>query len=82
MVLSLLRALGVPVDRVDDAVSVLHEQRLATARRRLEPVVVHRIGRTDPITARLPEGTDPAELWVTLDLEDGTDDAGAARAQG
>lgn len=72
VVLSLLRALGVPVDRVDDAVSVLHEQRLATARRRLEPVVVHRIGRTDPITARLPEGTDPAELWVTLDLEDGT----------
>ncbi|HEY3587381.1 MAG TPA: 4-alpha-glucanotransferase, partial [Myxococcaceae bacterium] len=72
VVLALLQALGVPIHRLADAAPLLHDQRLSAARRRLEPVLVHRIGRAEPIVATLPEGSDPSELWVTLELEDGT----------
>ena len=72
VVLALLRALGVPIEQPADAAALLHDQRLGAARRHLEPVLVHRIGRSDPIVATLPEGTEPRELWVTLELEDGT----------
>ncbi len=71
VVVALLRALGVPLGRTKDAVTLLRDQRLAVARRQLQPVVVHRIGRMDTVTATLPEGAEPAELWVGLELEEG-----------
>lgn len=72
VVVALLRALGVPLDRPDDAARLLRDQRVAAARRQLQPVLVHRIGREDSVTATLPERAEPEELWLGLELQDGT----------
>lgn len=72
VLVALLCALGVPIDRADDAPSVLEETRHARARRRLEPVLVHRPGQPDSANASIPAAIDPGELWLALDLEDGT----------
>jgi 4-alpha-glucanotransferase len=72
VIVAILRALGVPLHRTGDAVMLVREQRIAAARRKLQPVLVHRIGRRDMVTATLPEGADLSELWLALELEDGT----------
>jgi 4-alpha-glucanotransferase len=73
VVVALLRALGVPLDRPEDAAPLLRDERVAAARRQLQPVLVHRIGREeDWVTATLPERAEPEEMWLGLELEDGT----------
>jgi 4-alpha-glucanotransferase len=71
VVAALLRALGVPLGSPREAARLLDEQRKAADRRRLEPVVVHRIGRSDAVTATLPAVTDLGDVWLSLELEDG-----------
>lgn len=72
VVFALLQALGVPLERPEDAAAVLRDQRAGALRRQLEPVVVHRIGRRESVVATLPGGTEPDSVWLTLELEDGT----------
>jgi 4-alpha-glucanotransferase len=69
---ALLQALGVPLERPEDAAAVLRDQQAGALRRQLEPVVVHRIGRRESVVATLPGGTEPDSVWLTLELEDGT----------
>jgi 4-alpha-glucanotransferase len=71
VVVALLRALGVPLGSPAEAGRLLHEQQLGAARRRLEPVVVHRIGRPYAVTVTLPAVTESEDVWLTLELEDG-----------
>jgi 4-alpha-glucanotransferase len=72
VVFALLQALGVPLERPEDAAAVLRDQQVGALRRQLEPVVVHRIGRGESVVATLPGGTEPDSVWLTLELEDGT----------
>jgi 4-alpha-glucanotransferase len=71
VVVALLRALGVPLDSPADAGRLLREQQHDADRRRLEPVVVHRIGRPDAVTVTLPAVPGSEKVWLTLELEDG-----------
>lgn len=72
VVLALLRALGVPLDRAADAPDALRARRLADARRMLEPVSVLRVDRPGAITVTLPKGSRASEAWLTINREDGT----------
>jgi 4-alpha-glucanotransferase len=72
VVLALLRSLGVPLERAEDAPAVLRDQKAGALRRRLEPVLVHRIGRGGLLRALLPHDADPDSIWLALELEDGT----------
>ena len=72
VLLALLRSLGVPIERTEDASVLLQNQRAGALRRRLELVLVHRIGRRGLITANLPLDTEPDSIWLALELEDGT----------
>ena len=72
VVAALLRALGVALDDSVDAPALLHDLRLDAVRRALEPVLVHRVNRGDTVRVSLPEGTDPGEVWLLLDYEDGS----------
>jgi 4-alpha-glucanotransferase len=72
VVLALLRSLGVPLERPEDAAALLLHQRAGARRRRLEPVLVHRLGRRGLITANLPVDTEQDAIWFALELENGT----------
>ena len=69
--LALLRALDVPIERPNDAIDILRNRQLAEVRRRLEPVVVQRIGRPSAVTATLPDDVDLDEVWITVEVEGG-----------
>jgi 4-alpha-glucanotransferase len=71
VVMALLRSLEAPVDNPHEVTDALRARRLADARRVLEPVVVQRTGRPSPVTVTLPEGVDPRQVRVCIDLEDG-----------
>ena len=70
--LALLRSLGVPIDRPEDARRLLQEQRTGALGRYLEPVLVHRIGRGGLLSATIPMGVEADSVWLSLELEDGT----------
>lgn len=72
VVFALLQALGVPLERPDEAAALLRNEETAALRRQLEPVVVHRTGRHTPVVATLPFGAEPSAVWLSLELEDGT----------
>jgi len=72
VIFALLQALGVPLEQPEDAADLLRDQEIGALRRQLEPVVVHRMGRGEPISATLPDGTEPGSVWLALELEDGT----------
>jgi 4-alpha-glucanotransferase len=72
VILALLRSLGVPLERPEDAPALLRDQRAGALRRQLEPVLVHRIGRRGSISAMLPNDTELDSMWLALELEDGT----------
>ena len=72
VVTALLRALGVPLDDSGDATELLRDLRLGMGRRMLEPVLVHRVDRGDTVRASLPVGTDPGDVWLSLEYEDGS----------
>jgi 4-alpha-glucanotransferase len=72
VITALLRSLGVALDDSSDATALLRDLRLGAVRRVLEPVLVHRVDRGDTVRASLPERTDPGEVWLSLEYEDGT----------
>ena len=72
VIFALLQALGVPLEHPEDAAALRRDQEIGALRRQLEPVVVYRMGRGEPISATLPDGTEPGSVWLTLELEDGT----------
>jgi len=72
VILALLRALSVPVPSTKDGPDLLRARLLADARRVLEPVVVVRTGRPSSVEVTLPEGIDPRQMRVSVDLEEGT----------
>ncbi|HWF14892.1 MAG TPA: 4-alpha-glucanotransferase [Acidimicrobiales bacterium] len=72
VLVGLLQALDVPVRGPVDAGAVLRDERRAAVHRRLEPVLVYRLARPEPVAATLPAATDPQDVWLTLELEDGT----------
>jgi 4-alpha-glucanotransferase len=72
VVLALLRSLGAPLERPEDAPTLLRDQKAGARRRQLEPVLVHRIGRGGSLTASLPQDAEPDSIWLALQLEDGT----------
>ena len=71
VIAALLRALGVPLERPQEAPTLLREQTVAALRRSIEPVLVHRIGRHDAVTATVPETSDLDALWLSIDIEQG-----------
>ncbi len=72
VVVALLRALGLPLDRAGDAAALARQRMSALLERRLEPVVVHRIGRQEPVSATLRHESELRSSWLALELEDGT----------
>ncbi|HEX3796291.1 MAG TPA: 4-alpha-glucanotransferase [Acidimicrobiales bacterium] len=70
-VLAILMALGVPIDRAATAPDVLRARRSARVRRVVDPVLVHRQGRTGSVAVTLPEHTDIRRIAITIDFEDG-----------
>jgi 4-alpha-glucanotransferase len=73
VILAILQALGVPIDSVAHAADALAEHGLAQARRPLEPVLVHRIGRGGSGAGRVtvPSTVHPRHVWCTVALESG-----------
>jgi len=71
VVASLLRSLGVPLDKYDDAASLLRSATAAALQRCLEPVVVHRIGRADTVAATVPDPSDMGAMWLSIEFEQG-----------
>jgi 4-alpha-glucanotransferase len=71
VVAALLRALGVPLEKPEKAAPLLRAQQARALRRRLEPVLVYRIGRRDAVTATVPEGFEVDTVWLSIDLEQG-----------
>lgn len=71
VVLSLLRALGVPLEEPAEAAVLLSLRRAAALRRCLEPVIVHRIGRPSTVAAIVPDTCDLEAAWLSIDLEQG-----------
>jgi 4-alpha-glucanotransferase len=72
VLVALLRALDVPLRGAADAATVLHYERKAAVLRPLQPVLVHRLAGPEPVAATLPAGADPQDVWLILELEDGT----------
>jgi 4-alpha-glucanotransferase len=73
VVLSILQALGVAIDRPKDAGSVLRSLRHKAAQQIIEPVIALR--DTDPdddFIITLPEHIDVETIWLSIDFEDGT----------
>ncbi len=70
---AVLGALGRPLDRIDDAVGALRQEQSARWQRPLEPVIVHRPGPGHRTELSLPSEVDPEDVWITLRLEDGTE---------
>lgn len=73
VLMSLLRALGVPVNRPNDVPSALRERQLLSARRVIDPVIVIRPQRPVSFNVTLPERFDGARTWFTLQLDDGSE---------
>lgn len=71
VVLMLLRALGVPLDSISEAKSLLRLQQATALQKCLEPVVVQRIGRPSTATAAVPDTTDLDAMWLSIELEQG-----------
>lgn len=66
-----LRALGLPIDKIDEADALLRCQQAAAIKRCLEPVLVHRIGRPSTVAATVPDTCDLDSIWLSIELEQG-----------
>jgi 4-alpha-glucanotransferase len=72
VLMGLIRALGVPIERPKDVTSAIRERRLLAARRMMEPVLVVRSGRRTSFTVTLPERFEANFAWFTTEWEDGS----------
>ncbi len=79
-VLAVLRVLGAPIQRREDAAAALRERRLAAWRRPLEPVLVAWDGQGAEAVLRLPARENSAALACRLDFESGETRSWPARA--
>jgi 4-alpha-glucanotransferase len=70
-VVAILQALGAPLGSPAHAAAALTARREQKARRHLEPVLVHRAGRSGSTTLTLPRAVHPRQVWCTIELEDG-----------
>src|SRR6185437_11390799 len=66
-----LRGLGVPLEDPNEAAALLHFEQAAALERCLEPVLVHRIGRQNTITATVLGAADLDAMWLSIELEQG-----------
>ena len=71
VLVAILRALGSSVGSPGHAAATLTERRREEARRHLQPVLVHRVGKGAPSAVTLPRRVHPRDVWCTLELEDG-----------
>ena len=69
---TILRALDLPIVRVEDAPEALRAVTASRARRPMEPVVVQWVGERRSVRVALPDQVAFADGWYQLDLEDGT----------
>lgn len=69
--LSVLRALGVDVDTLEDAPRALHARRRELAEHVSEPVIAVRLGQRVELALNVPRGHLAEELTLTLEFEDG-----------
>lgn len=70
-VVAVLRCLGVPIDSPGEAAALVTEVARAEATKVIEPVVVHRPGVATVTAMRVPHGTEPAAVGVSLVTEAG-----------
>jgi 4-alpha-glucanotransferase len=70
-VLAILQALGAPLGSPAHAAAALAAHRQEKARRHLEPILVHHVGRPGSTTLTLPRSVHPRQVWCTIELEDG-----------
>jgi 4-alpha-glucanotransferase len=69
---AILGALGVPVERVEDAPDALRAETAGRARRALEPVLAQWVGERRSVRLALPATVALDDGWYQLELEDGT----------
>ncbi len=68
---AILQALGAPLASPAQAAAALAAHGQEKARRHLEPVLVHRVGRPASHTLTLPRSVHPRQVWCTIELENG-----------
>lgn len=71
VVLAVLRAMGLEVERASDVAGVLAHERVVRSKRVVEPVLVHRTWRASSVELQLPRAIGTG-WWVGLELEDGS----------
>ena len=71
VLVGILKALGASVDSPADAVAMLMERQEEEARRHLQPILVHRVGKAAPTAVALPRRVHPRDVWCTIELEGG-----------
>ena len=71
-ILAVLRALGAPLEKPEDAPDALREHEQARWRRPCDPVVVAWEGGTGTLGVRLPRAISDGRIGVRLRLEDGS----------
>jgi 4-alpha-glucanotransferase len=72
VLMALMRALGVPVERTKDVGSAIRERRSLAARRMMEPVLVVRSERRVRFKVTLPDHFEARDAWFTMQFEDGS----------
>jgi 4-alpha-glucanotransferase len=72
VVLSVLHALGVDVDRAKDAGPALRARRHHEAQRIVEPVIALRDTEPGQFVITVPDGVDVGKLWLSIEFEDGS----------
>ncbi len=72
VMMALLRALGVPVERTNDFASAIRERHVLATRRMVEPVLVMRSGHPMSFNVTLPDRFEANDAWFTMELEDGS----------
>jgi len=72
VILSILQALGVALDRPKDAGAALRALRHDAAERIVEPVIALRDTESGVFVVTVPEHVDIETLWLSIDFEDGT----------
>jgi 4-alpha-glucanotransferase len=77
--LAVLRAMGAPLDHVDQASQALRQRRQAVAQRLLEPVTLAWDGRCEGVALQVPANRPAGSVRYRLQLESGETQEGTAR---
>lgn len=71
-IMAVLRAMGVPLEAPEQAAEQLRAEAASRTTRWLEPVLVHWIGRPQPLHIVLPSDVHPRDGWLVVELEGGS----------